>query len=253
MQPRPRTPSESARAVRVMPGVSIGTRNAVTPWPRSPGRVRREHDRDRRFLGVRDPHLAPGDAIAGAGFDRRGLLIRGVGAGVGLRQRKGADRLAARKPAQPLLALLIAARVRNELGDERVGHRQRHGDRRARLRDRLDGERVAHVVAPGAAPRLRNRDAEQPMAGRGAHHVVGNSPDSSMAAARGATTSRANCSLDCLKGFCSCQLEHHDRWPLPSARVTLERGLLRLRQSSPCQTSDGKPFEDWPQLASPTR
>ena len=39
MQPRPRTPSESARAVRVMPGVSIGTRNAVTPWPRSPGRV----------------------------------------------------------------------------------------------------------------------------------------------------------------------------------------------------------------------
>ena len=40
MQPRPRTPSESARAVRVMPGVSIGTRNAVTPWPRSPGRVR---------------------------------------------------------------------------------------------------------------------------------------------------------------------------------------------------------------------
>ena len=39
MQPRPRTPSESARAVRVMPGRSIGTRNAVTPWPRSPGRV----------------------------------------------------------------------------------------------------------------------------------------------------------------------------------------------------------------------
>ena len=40
MQPSPRTPSESARAVRVMPGVSIGTRNAVMPWPRSPGRVR---------------------------------------------------------------------------------------------------------------------------------------------------------------------------------------------------------------------
>ena len=39
MQPRPRTPSESARAVGVMPGVSIGTRNAVTPWPRRPGRV----------------------------------------------------------------------------------------------------------------------------------------------------------------------------------------------------------------------
>ena len=39
MQPRPRTPSESARAVRTIPGVSIGTRNAVTPWPRRPGRV----------------------------------------------------------------------------------------------------------------------------------------------------------------------------------------------------------------------
>src|SRR5437870_1246061 len=40
MQPRPRTPSESARAVRRMPDVSIGARNAVMPWPRSPGRVR---------------------------------------------------------------------------------------------------------------------------------------------------------------------------------------------------------------------
>ena len=36
MQPRPRTPSESARAVRRMPGVSIGTRNAVTPCRAGP-------------------------------------------------------------------------------------------------------------------------------------------------------------------------------------------------------------------------
>ena len=40
MQPKPRTPSESARAVRVIPAASIGTRNAVTPSPRRPGRVR---------------------------------------------------------------------------------------------------------------------------------------------------------------------------------------------------------------------
>ena len=64
MQPRPRTPSESARAVRVIPGVSIGTRNAVTPWPRSPGRRAREHDRHRGVIGVGDPDLAAGDAIA---------------------------------------------------------------------------------------------------------------------------------------------------------------------------------------------
>ena len=39
MQPRPRTPSESSTAVRVMPGASAGTRNAVTPCPRRPGCV----------------------------------------------------------------------------------------------------------------------------------------------------------------------------------------------------------------------
>jgi hypothetical protein len=39
MQPRPRTPRESARAVFEIPGVFMGTRNAVTPCPRSPGRV----------------------------------------------------------------------------------------------------------------------------------------------------------------------------------------------------------------------
>jgi len=39
MHPRPRTPSESALAVRSMPGVLIGTRNAVMPCARMPGRV----------------------------------------------------------------------------------------------------------------------------------------------------------------------------------------------------------------------
>ena len=62
MQPRPRTPSESSRAVRVMPGVSIGTRNAVTPWPRSPGRVRAKTIATVGGLGVGDPDLAAVDA-----------------------------------------------------------------------------------------------------------------------------------------------------------------------------------------------
>ncbi len=39
MHPRPRTPSESAVITRVMPGVSIGTRNALMPRPRMPGCV----------------------------------------------------------------------------------------------------------------------------------------------------------------------------------------------------------------------
>ena len=39
MQPRPRTPSDSSRRRRVIPGVFIGTRNAVIPWPRRPCRV----------------------------------------------------------------------------------------------------------------------------------------------------------------------------------------------------------------------
>ena len=39
MQPRPRTPSESSAATRVIPALSIGTRKALTPRPRKPGCV----------------------------------------------------------------------------------------------------------------------------------------------------------------------------------------------------------------------
>ena len=76
-----------------MPGESIGTRNAVTPCPRSPGPRAREHDRHRRVLGVRDPHLRAGDPIAVRRSHGRRLLIRRIGAGVRLRQREGADAL----------------------------------------------------------------------------------------------------------------------------------------------------------------
>ena len=94
----------------------------MTPWPRSPGRVRAKTIATDGGLGVGDPDLAAGDAVAVARLHRRGLLIRRIGAGVGLRQRERADRLAGREPAQPLLALLVAAGVRDQLGDERVGH-----------------------------------------------------------------------------------------------------------------------------------
>ena len=134
---------------------------------------RREHNHDSRRLRVRHPHFASGDAIAAARFDGRGLLICCVGAGVGLRQRKRADRCPAREPAQPPIALLFAPGMRDELGDERIGHRQRDGDGRAGRRDRLEGERVAQVIAPGSAPSPGNRDAKEPLWCRGAHHVGG--------------------------------------------------------------------------------
>jgi hypothetical protein len=123
MQPRPRTPSESARAVRVIPGVFIGTRNAVMPCPRSPGPRAREHDRHGGLFGVGHPHLAAADPVAVAGSHGGRLLIRGIGAGVGLRQRERADRLAARQRAEPALALLVASGVGDQLADQRVGHR----------------------------------------------------------------------------------------------------------------------------------
>ena len=69
MQPSPRTPSESARAVRVMPGVSIGTRNARDAVAAQPRLRAREHDGDRRRFGVRHPDLAARDPVAVAVAD----------------------------------------------------------------------------------------------------------------------------------------------------------------------------------------
>ena len=61
--------------------------------------------------------------------------------------------------------------MRNHFGDERVGHRERDGHRGARARDRFNRERVAHVVAAGAAPLFRDRDAAQPVLRRRVDHI----------------------------------------------------------------------------------
>ena len=77
-------------------------------------------------------------------------------------------------------------------------------DRRARARDRLDRQRVADVVAARAAPlRRRPSTPSRPRAPQPRITSRGNSPLSSIAAARGATTSRANCSRRCWKACCS--------------------------------------------------
>ena len=130
-----------------------------------------KHDGDRRFLRVRHPHLAAANAIAVALAYGGRLLIRGIGPGVGLRQRERADRLAGGQPPQPALALLITSGMSDDLGDERIGHRQRHRDGRAAFGDRLDRQRVAQIIAAGTAPRDRNGDAEQPVLRRGVHDV----------------------------------------------------------------------------------
>ncbi len=101
-----------------------------------------------------------------------GLLIRRVGAGARLRKRKCAERLASRQRSEPSVLLRSTARVIDELGDERIGHGQRGRECRARLRDGLDRQRVADIIAPSSSPGPRNGDAEQPRVGSGANQVA---------------------------------------------------------------------------------
>ena len=130
-------------------------------------------DHHRRRLGVRHPDLAAGDAIAGRGLGRAGVLVGRVGSRIRLRQGERADRRPCRQPPQPPLLLRHPPGMREQLRDQRIGDGEGHGHRGARAGDRLDGEHVAHVIQPSAAPHFRNRHAQQPVRGRGLHHVVG--------------------------------------------------------------------------------
>ena len=78
-----------------------------------------------------------------------------------------------------------------------------HRDGRADARHRLDGEHVAQIVPPGAAVGSGNRDAEQTQAGGRLQDAGREPPAPSIAAARGATTSIANCSIDSWNAICS--------------------------------------------------
>ena len=145
-------------------------RDALTA---EPGPRAREEDRDGCLFGVRHPHLPAGDAIAIARAHGHRFLVRRIGAGVRFGKREGTDRSAARQRPEPAFTLPIAPRMGDYLRDERVGHRQRYRDGRARLRDGFNRERVAHIVAPRPAPRSGNRDPEQPVRGGRVHHVRG--------------------------------------------------------------------------------
>ena len=157
--------------MRVIPAELIGTRiggDTLAPQAR-PGA--RKDDDHRGVLGVCDPDLFPRNAIAVTRSHGLGLLVGCVGTGIGLRQREGTDRLAARERAQPAFALRISAGMRDHLGDERVGHRQRHRHRRAGACDGLDRQGVADVVLAEAAVHGRNGHAQQALVGRGVDHV----------------------------------------------------------------------------------
>ena len=67
-----------------------------------PGLGRSEDDDDVGRLGVGHPDLPSVEDVAAVVEPRDRLLVGGVGAGLLLGQREGADRLARREPAQPL-------------------------------------------------------------------------------------------------------------------------------------------------------
>ena len=189
MQPRPRTPSESPLDVRVRPGVSIGTRNALTPRPRMPGCVAANTMHDVGGLGVGDPDLAAGE--------RRSRARRAArrSAGWRRRSRRAPPTARTRRATSPDasrrshgLLLRVGPELRERLGDERVVHRGDHRDHRAGARQRLDGQRVADVVAARAAPLRRDGHAHQAQLRRRARSArAGTSPLSSIAGACGAT------------------------------------------------------------------
>ena len=125
-----------------------------------------EHDGDVGRLGVRDPDLPAVEHVSELVEPRRRVLVGRVGAGLLLRERKGAERLARREAAQPGVLLLVGSEGGDRLRDERrvdAGDDRYHG---ARVRKRFERERVADIVAAAAPPGRRNRHAEQTFAGQ---------------------------------------------------------------------------------------
>ena len=141
MQPRPRTPSESAAATRVSPG-AVHRHEKRADAAAANARLRRgEDDDDVGGLGVRDPDLAAVEHVAALVEASDRLLIRRVGSGVLLRQRKRAERLAASPAAAARCLLRVGSELGDRLGDQRVVDR---GD------DRDNGAGVASASIASA-------------------------------------------------------------------------------------------------------
>ena len=97
----------------------------------------------------------------------------------------------ARERPQPARLLLVGAVRQQRLGDERVVDREDHRDRGAGPRHDLDGERVGDVVEAAPPHASGIVTPIRPMAPARATRSRGKASDSSIAAARGATSSSA--------------------------------------------------------------
>ena len=143
----------------------------------------RDAARARRFAGAREHDVEVGDAAVGdpgllavehvaSSPSTRALqaMRRHVGAGLGLGQREGGDRLAARHARQVALPSAAACPRRLMAPRAQALHREREvgqaGVARQRLADQADGARVDGVAAPPYACRRPRGAASRPRRAR---------------------------------------------------------------------------------------
>src|ERR1700730_304660 len=87
--------------------------------------------------------------------------MRGIGAGLGLRQCEGCELLPLGQVRQPAPLLLLRTEEDDGLGTDRGVDVEDHRRAGAEARDFLDEDRERQVVEPGAAVRVGDQDAEQ--------------------------------------------------------------------------------------------
>ena len=131
------------------PSVSVGTMKA--PIPLAPRRSSAASVRTMVTTTSPKPPLvtqalAPFRIHPPSTLRALGSHPRGVGAGVGLGERKGAQHLPARHGAQPALLLRVGAVGQDHLRGERVVHAHRHGHGGVAARDLFQRDHVGQGV-----------------------------------------------------------------------------------------------------------
>ncbi len=171
--PSPRTPRESTPGALRMPSRSSGTTNAETPRPRAPGVVAAKTIATPADLAIGDPHLAARQGVAVTAACRQRLLVGGIRAGLGLRQRERPDDLAGDQARQPGGLLRGRARHGQRVAHQRVVDGKDDGHRRAGAGDRFDAKHAGDVIETAAAHRHRRAHAEVAAGSRLPHQVEG--------------------------------------------------------------------------------
>ena len=162
---------EAAHAQRVDSGVAIDARRAHRHQERRDAvgaharTRRREHEQHAGAFGVGHPRLPPVEGVGrpAVDLDGRHLQVRGVSSRVLLGERERPDCLPGGQRPQPLRFLGVRAEPSEHFADQRLVHDQDGGERGARPRYALDGQRVADVLAAAAAPRHRDRHSGEPV------------------------------------------------------------------------------------------